>query len=123
MTSATLRGIYYLRYLSQMNTFQSLILAGKEDQFRALFDRSDDDLRLLLEVLYYGGRWIYADSSLDLRTLSPRQVQLEFYKFINQFLADQGLSFGTPLGDTHLHVRDYQSSAWKKFILPAIDLL
>ncbi len=123
MTSATLRGIYYLRYLSQMNAFQSLILAGKEDQFRTLFDQSDDDLRLLLEVLYYGGRSIYADSNLDLTKLPPSQVQREFYQSINQFLADQGLSFGTPLGDTHLSVRDYQSSAWKKFILPAIGLL
>ena len=126
MTSTALHGIYYpvyTRYQSQMNTFQSLILAGREDQFRALFDQSDDDLRLLLEVLYYGGRYIYADSGLDLTKLSFSQVRLEFYKFSYQFLADQGLSFGTPLGGTHLHVRDYQSSAWKKFILPAIGLL
>lgn len=126
MISTALHGIYYpvyLRYQNQMNTFQSLILAGRENQFRALFDQSDDDLRLLLEVLYYGGRCIYADSHLDLTKLPPRQVQHEFYKSINQLLADQGLSFGTPLGGTYLHVRDYQSSAWKKFILPAIDLL
>ena len=85
MTSTALHGIYYpvyTRYQSQMNTFQSLILAGREDQFRALFDQSDDDLRLLLEVLYYGGRYIYADSGLDLTKLSFRQVLLEFYKFI-----------------------------------------
>ena len=126
MISTALHGIYYpvyTRYQSQMNTFRSLIQAGREDQFRTLFDQSDDDLRLLLEVLYYGGRWIYADSHLDLTKLSPRQVQQEFYKFINQFLADQGLSFGIPLGATHLNVRDCQSSAWEKFILHAIGLL
>lgn len=126
MISTTLHGPYYpvyTRYQSQMNTFQSLIMAGSESQFTTLFDQSDDDLRLLLEVLYYGGRWIYADSYLDLTKLPSRLVQQKFYKFINEFLADQGLSFGTPLGATHLNVRDYLSSAWKEFILPAIGLL
>ncbi|WP_215494124.1 hypothetical protein [Porphyromonas bobii] len=120
--TSTLHGVYS-RYQSQMNVFQSRINAGMEDEFRELFDRSEEDLRLLLEVLYYGGRWIYADSSLDLTKLSHEEVREEFYKFSDQFLAGQGLSFGMPLSGAHLHVRDCQSSAWKNFILPAIDLL
>lgn len=120
--TSTLHSIY-ARYQSQMNDFQSLINAGRENDFRELFDRSEEDLRLLLEVLYYGGRWIYADSSLDLTKLSHKEVREEFYKFSDQFLADQGFSFGMPLSGAHLHVRDYQSSAWKNFILPVIGLL
>ena len=120
--TSTLHSVY-ARYLSQMKVFQSLINAGRENEIRELFDRSEEDLRLLLEVLYYGGRWIYADSSLDLTKLSHEEVREEFYKFSNQFLADQGFSFGMPLSGAHFHVRDYQLSAWKNFILPAIGLL
>lgn len=121
-TIASLRGIYE-RYQSQMNAFQSLIEDGQELKFRELFDQSDADLCLLLEVLYYGGRHIYADSNLDLAKLSLEEVREEFYTFCDRFMANRGLSFGKPLEGERLHVRDYGSSPWKDFILPAIALL
>lgn len=48
--TSTLHGVYS-RYQSQMNVFQSRINAGMEDEFRELFDRSEEDLRLRIKVM------------------------------------------------------------------------
>ena|GEM_PF-1991077 len=102
----------------------------KMKNFQEFFKQCAPDLRILIEVLYYGGKWIYESRNIDLTTLSLDTmtqeefeiIQKEFDEYCCFFMAEQGLSFGKPL-DGHFNVSDGMSSAWKVFLLPAIALL
>ena len=102
----------------------------KQKNFEEFFKQCAPDLRILIEVLYYGGKWIY-DENIDLTTLSLdtmtqeefEKIQKGFDEYCCSFMARQRLSFGEPLDGVHFNVSDGMSSAWKVFLLPAIVFL